>query len=127
MPIRRVTDFCPVCATRLTGRLDKVFCSSSCRSVYYRRKGQERDVVSKNIDAILHRNWVILSELHERAGGKGKFFVDIAALKKKGFHTSYFTTIATNSQDKTYHYVYDFAWMTFSDKQFMVIKLPSPK
>jgi hypothetical protein len=126
MSIKRTTDYCPICGTQLHGRLDKTFCSSVCRSRYFRNKQDERIPVSALIDAILHRNWKILSEFHG-AAGKKKFFVDLASLTQKGFHLNYYTTSSLNANQKQYYYVYDFAWMMFSERQVMVIRLRKPK
>ncbi len=126
MALPRTTTFCPICGIKLHGRLDKIFCSDTCKSRYHRNKNDERRPVTRTIDSILHRNWKILSE-HHTAIGKKKFFVSLALLSRKGFHPNYYTTSSENSQQKKYFYVYDFAWMMFSDKELMVIKLEKPK
>ena len=126
MPLPRTTDFCPICGARLQGRLDKRFCSSACRSQYFRNKNQERLPVSLPIDSILHKNWKILSEFYASIEKK-KFFVALSKLSKKGFQPEYFTTAFENAQQKKYFFVYDFGWMMFSEKQVMVIKLDQPK
>jgi endogenous inhibitor of DNA gyrase (YacG/DUF329 family) len=126
MPLPRITDFCPICGTQLKGRLDKRFCSDTCRSLYFRNKAEERIPVTRNVDAFLHKNWKILSEFHAMIG-KRKFFVEQSKLNRKGFHPNYYTTTAVNTQNKMYYFVYDFGWMPFSDKEVMVIKLDSPK
>jgi hypothetical protein len=48
-------------------------------------------------------------------------------LSRKGFHPNYFTTTTENSHHKMYFYIYDFAWMMFSDKDVMIIKLDKPR
>ena len=125
MPLPRTTSYCPICGNKLFGRLDKIFCSSSCKAKYHRNKTEERLSVTRPIDAILHRNWTILSEFH-LAIGKRKFFVEITRLNRKGFHLNYFTTHRVNAQRKAYFYVYDFAWMQFSEKDVLVVKLNKP-
>lgn len=126
MPLPRTTNYCPICGTKLIGRLDKIFCSSACRSLYHRNKNEELLPVTRNVDAILHRNWKILSEYYSSIGQK-KFFIELAKLSRQGFHVNYFTTTSENSQKKRYYYIYDFAWMMFTDKDVMVIKLNKPR
>lgn len=82
--------------------------------------------MTRPIDQILHRNWKILSECQQTAGTR-KFFVNRAKLNKRGFHTGYFTSSMVNSDGKKYHYIYDYAWMEFSEKEVMVVKLDKPK
>jgi len=126
MPLSRTTFYCPICGGKLAGRLDKRFCSNACRAHYFRGKRAERKPVSGTIDAILHRNWKILSEFYESVG-KRKFFIELAKLSRRGFHLNYYTTSSVNAELKQYYYVYDFGWMMFSEKEVMVIKLEKPR
>lgn len=126
MPLPRTTSFCPICGSKLAGRLDKRFCSSSCRSIYFRNKEEVRKPVTRNVDAILHRNWKILSEYHQSIG-KRKFFIEKSKLLKKGFQPEYYTTTMVNSEQKMYKYIYEFGVMDFSEKEVMVTKLDKPK
>ncbi|MDH3651691.1 MAG: hypothetical protein OEQ53_18550 [Saprospiraceae bacterium] len=98
----------------------------ACKSRYHQRRQRQRIAVSEPIDSILHRNWVILTELYEEIGKK-KFFVSRAILNKAGFHTKYFTSYGVNSKGKVYYYLYDYGWMEFSEKELMVLKLAKPK
>ena len=43
-------------------------------------------------------------------------------LERRKFNFSYITHYIVNSQGKVYHYVYDFAWMAFSDDQIMIVR-----
>ncbi len=108
------------------GRRDKIFCSPKCKAVYHRRRKKQVSSVSKKINSILHRNWVVLSELYEEIGRK-KFFIPVERLNKAGFHLNYYTTSNTNKKGKTYYYIYDFGWMQFSEKEMMIVKLAKPK
>ncbi len=126
MPLPRPVAHCPICGDKVIGRKDKIFCSPNCKAEYHYRRKKQRVPVSEPIDSILHRNWVILTELYEEIGKK-KFFVSRAKLNKSGFHTRYFTSYELNSKGKAYRYIYDFGWMEFSDKELMVIKLAKPK
>jgi len=43
-------------------------------------------------------------------------------LEKKKFRFGFFTGTYVNSRGKTYHYVYDYAWMDFSDQEVLIVK-----
>ncbi|HLF65318.1 MAG TPA: hypothetical protein VI603_16245 [Saprospiraceae bacterium] len=101
MPLPRTTDFCPICGARLNGRRDKRFCSNACRALYFRNKSDEIIPATRDVDAILHKNWKILSELYTTIG-KRKFFVELSILSRKGFHPDYYTSTVQNAQAKQY-------------------------
>lgn len=126
MPLPRPVNNCSICGDKLQGRKDKIFCSSSCRNQYHTNRKNEITPFSQPIDKILHRNWVLLKELHDQIGKK-KIFVSKADLNRAGFHTQYYTTSQENTKGKMYFYVYNFGWMDFSEKQLMVIHLNKSK
>lgn len=76
--------------------------------------------MAKEIDAILHRNRSILLELI----GKHKTQIKIARLllDNKKFSFKYHTHINTNSQGKTFYWLYDLAWMEFSNDEILIVK-----
>jgi hypothetical protein len=51
-----------------------------------------------------------------------KMMIDRLELDKMGFNFTYITRIYLNKEGKTYHYVYDFAWMEFSKQEVLIIK-----
>lgn len=126
MTLPRPVKFCPICAAKLEGRRDKIFCTPVCKAEYHRKRQKQHLPFSYPIDSILHRNWVILTEFYEEIG-KSKFFLPMSTLEKSGFHFNYFTTRIINSKDKEYFYVYNYGWMLFSDKEVMIIRLSHPK
>lgn len=75
---------------------------------------------AKAIDAILHRNRSILLELLGKTGKQKK--IKRIELEKKNFKFKYLTHFYKNKNNKTYHYVYDFAWMEFSDDEVLIIR-----
>lgn len=126
MPLPRPVKYCPICAAELFGRLDKIFCSKSCKNEYHRKRKDQYLPFTNTIDGILHRNWVILTEIYEEVG-KRKFFVPMSRLQKAGFHTKYMTTHQINAKGKEYHYIYNYGWMMFTDKEVMIVRLASSK
>ncbi|MEM7371786.1 MAG: hypothetical protein AAF587_24435 [Bacteroidota bacterium] len=43
-------------------------------------------------------------------------------MDKKKFNFNYYTGSYVNSCGKQYYYVYDFAWMEFSDQEVLIFK-----
>jgi len=74
----------------------------------------------KEIDTILHRNRSILLEILGKH--KTQIKVNRIVLEKKKFRFKYHTHINVNKNGKTYHHLYDFAWMEFSDDEILIIK-----
>ena len=111
---------CPICKTIVRGRSDKKFCSVKCKSFYHRRLRQVTSDIAVEIDKILHRNRSILLEIMGKTTKKKK--VKRLVLSQKKFSFNHITHYIINSRGKTFHYVYDFAWMTFSDDEVLIVR-----
>ena len=111
---------CRLCKKQFRGRTDKIFCTIKCKSTYHRLLSSSTDKATIKIDKILHRNRSILLEIMGKHQNKIK--VPLIRLEEKKFNFNYITKYFISSQGKTYHYVYDFAWMTFSDNEVLIIK-----
>jgi len=72
------------------------------------------------IDRILHRNRSILLEILGKNLIQKK--VNRLVLEQKKFRFNYLTHFYINSEGKMYHWVYDFAWMSFSDDEVLIIR-----
>ncbi len=111
---------CKICKTKLVGRSDKKFCSVQCKNTYHAKLAAVTLDAAKKIDNILHRNRSILLEL---LGKHNKMLkIPRLALDAKRFNFTYHTHIYVNAQQKTYHFVYDIAWMEFSDSEVMILR-----
>jgi len=111
---------CKICSTQFTGRSDKKFCSIRCKNYYHVNLRKATDKAVKEIDNILHRNRSILLEIMGKNSVQKK--IDKIILEKKKFNFFYKTHQTVNSAGKTYNYVYDFAWMEFSDNSILIVK-----
>ena len=111
---------CPICKSPVIGRSDKRFCSISCKTDYNRRLRAATKTVTVDIDKILHRNRSILLEIMGKTVSKKK--MPRIELEKRNFNFTYITHYIVNSQGKTFHYVYDFAWMSFSDDEVLIVR-----
>ncbi|MCP9770245.1 hypothetical protein EGI22_20260 [Lacihabitans sp. LS3-19] len=111
---------CKICKTPLLGRTDKMFCSQKCKNYYHVHL---RAVTAKEafpIDRHLHRNRSILLEIMGKNEVQKK--VPRMVLEEKKFKFKYITHYHINSKGKTMHYVYDFAWMDFSDDEVLIVR-----
>lgn len=111
---------CKWCKSKLNGRSDKIFCSINCKNNYHVKLRQVTGIVTAPVDKILHRNRSILLEIM----GKNKVQIKIErmVLDKKKFNFNYITGYSVNKENKVYQHVYDFSYMTFSDKTVLIIR-----
>jgi hypothetical protein len=111
---------CLHCHDEFSGREGKLFCGTKCKNTYNNERRKKTIIETQTIDGYLHRNHEILSELCAPNQAKKQYFPK-SILIEKGFKFEYITGVYFNNQRKMYNYVYNFAWMVFSDEQVMVI------
>jgi len=111
---------CKICKKDLKGRKDKTFCSIECKNFYHTSLRRVTNQATKEIDDILHRNRSILLEIMGKNIKQKK--VKRILLEKKKFNFKYLTHFYVNTKGKTYFYVYDFAWMSFSDDEVLIVR-----
>ncbi|WP_339611211.1 hypothetical protein [uncultured Planktosalinus sp.] len=111
---------CKICKKILRGRTDKLFCSVGCKNYYHTQLRKASNRAAQQIDEYLKRNHGILLELI----GKNKTQIKIyrTRLEQKKFRFKYHTHFHINSKGKMFHYVYDIAWMEFSDDEILIVK-----
>ena len=105
----------------MTGRSDKLYCSLVCKNKHNNLLHNPVSDYVKQIDTILHRNHHILTVLLAASKIK-KVKFDKLVLIRAGFDFTHFTGTYLNNQGKLYHYVYDFAWMEFSNQEVLVVR-----
>ncbi len=111
---------CKICSKPIIGRSDKIFCSLRCKNYYHTNLRRVTNLAVKDIDIILHRNRSILLEIMGKR--KTQIKIERMVLDKKKFNYKYHTHLHTNSKGKIYYYVYDFAWMEFSDDEVLIVR-----
>lgn len=111
---------CKVCQKRLRGRSDKIFCSVGCKNYYHKNLRFAAKKAAIQIDGYLKRNYKILYEI--LGGNKTQIKISRNYLTQKGFRYKYHTHFHINSRNKMYLYVYNLAWMEFSDDQILIVK-----
>lgn len=111
---------CKICQREMKGRPDKIFCSAQCKNHYHVKLRSVTKDAASQIDVILHRNRSILLEIIGKNGIQKK--VPRIVLENKKFRHKYHTHFHVNSQGKMFRYVYDLAWMEFSDDEILIIR-----
>ncbi|MBT0606552.1 hypothetical protein KIV10_00015 [Aequorivita echinoideorum] len=111
---------CKICAKPLKGRTDKIFCSAHCKNQYHKYVRYASKTAAIEINGYLKRNYAILWELLGTNKTQVKVYRNI--LEKKKFRFKYHTHFHINSSNKTFFYVYDLAWMEFSDDEILIVR-----
>ncbi len=111
---------CKICSKIIVGRKDKLFCSVKCKNYYHINLRRVTVDATLNIDRILHRNRAILLEIMGKNAIQKK--VSRIVLEQKKFRFNYLTHSYVNSKGKTFHWIYDFAWMSFSDDEILIVR-----
>ncbi|MGV6828213.1 MAG: hypothetical protein ACWA45_02300, partial [Flavobacteriales bacterium] len=111
---------CKICSKLVKGRSDKIFCSVRCKNYYHLNLRKETQKSTLEIDKILHRNHSILLELLGKKTKKK--MIPRIRLENKKFHFTYHTHTIINKNNKTFHWVYDIAWMSFSNDKVLITR-----
>jgi endogenous inhibitor of DNA gyrase (YacG/DUF329 family) len=111
---------CKICKKEVEGRADKKFCSVTCKNYYHIHLRHASKQAAIRINEYLKRNHGILLELLDK--NKTQIKVCRNVLEDKKFRYKYHTHTHLNSQGKTFHYIYDLGWMSFSDDEILIIR-----
>lgn len=111
---------CKICKQKFNGRSDKLFCSVKCKNIYHTKLRKITQSVAIKIDRHLHRNRSILLEILGKTLSQIK--ISRIELQSRKFMFLYHTHQYINSKGKTMHYVYDLAWMEFSDDEVLIVR-----
>ena len=111
---------CKICEKPLKGRTDKIFCSTYCKNQYHKHLRYASKQAAIEINGYLKRNYSVLSELLGNNKSQVKVYRNV--LEKKKFRFKYHTHFHINSHNKMFHYIYNLAWMEFSDDEILIVK-----
>jgi hypothetical protein len=109
---------CLACNEIISGRKDKKFCNSYCRTHYHNIKNRESTDQIKEINKILRKNRNILKELSIAS----KTIITKRLLLEKGFSFKYFTSIYKSESKNVYHLCYDHAYRDLGNDKYLLIK-----
>ena len=108
---------CLECGEKISGRVDKKFCSDSCRNSYNNRINSDANNFVRNVNNILRKNRRILEELNPN--GKAKVHRD--KLLSEGFKFSYFTNIYRTKAGKEYHFCYEQGYLELDNDWYALV------
>ncbi len=108
---------CLECDSKISGRIDKKFCSDQCRISYNNRLNSDNTNLVRNINNALRKNRRILIELN--ATGKTKTTRE--KLLEKGFDFHYFTSIYTTKEGGVYHYCYEQGYLQMDKDWYLLV------
>jgi hypothetical protein len=108
---------CLECGEKITGRVDKKFCSDPRRIAYNNRLNSDNTNLVRNINNTLRKNRRILME--PNTTGKSKTTRE--KLLAKGFDFHYFTSIYTTKDGALYHYCYEQGYLQTDKDWFLLV------
>ncbi len=109
---------CPECGEPILGRVDKKFCSDSCRNNYNNNLKSEDQNLVRNINNALRKNRRILEELNPG----GKTTVHKSKLVEKGFNFKYHTSIYLTRKGEQYHFCYEQGYLKLENEFYLLVK-----
>jgi predicted nucleic acid-binding Zn ribbon protein len=109
--------YCLECGIKLTGRVDKKFCSDQCRNTYNNRLNKDETAYMSNVNRILRKNRRILKELTP----EGKAKVKKQTLISRDFNFKYFTNIYKTKEGKIYYFCYEHGYLPLDNDYFALV------
>ncbi|GMN11259.1 hypothetical protein MTsPCn9_11340 [Croceitalea sp. MTPC9] len=98
---------CPICASLVKGRSDKLFCSAKCKSISQYENRQEREKFYLTVDKQLKTNRKLL----KRYNKSGFTTIRKSELNDKGFNPKFFTHYWKNKKGDVYLFVYEYGFL----------------
>jgi len=111
------SKICMECGTKLTGRVDKKFCSDQCRVSFNNRLNSNETNYVRNVSNTLRKNRRILTELNT----SGKTRVSGTKLKEKGFDFQYFTNLYKTKDGVVYYYCYEQGYLPIENDFYLLV------
>ena len=106
-------NLCDYCQDPMEGRMDKRFCTPSCKSAFHYQKSKEKEASLYNkIDLQLKKNRRILKNYNK----SGKSFVRKDTLMNAGFNPKHFTHYWKNEKGDVYLFCYEFGFLEKKDR-----------
>lgn len=112
------TRKCPECGEKLSGRIDKKFCSDLCRNSFNNKLNSDTNNYVRNVNNILRKNRRILEDLLQGE----KITVPKQKMVDKGFNFSYYTNQNTTRNHHTYTFCYEFGYFPLENDLVLIVK-----
>ena len=114
------SNHCLECDEIMIGRIDKKFCSDSCRSSHNNRKRIINQTNVKKVNLILVKNRTILYELNTRF--QDHSVITTFQLKLMGFDFAFFTHQTSDRRGRLMFYCYDLGYQQLAGNKVKIIK-----
>lgn len=108
---------CLECGDKISGRIDKKFCSDQCRIAYNNKLNSDNTNLVRNINNALRKNRRILMELNTT----GKTKIMRQKLIENGFDFHFFTSLYTTKDGAVYHYCYEQGYLQTDKDWFLLV------
>jgi hypothetical protein len=108
---------CKECGGKISGRIDKKFCSDECRISYNNRIRSDETNYIRNVNNTLRKNRRILMELNTT----GKTRVPREQLSTRGFDFSFFTGEYKTKDGAVYHYCYEQGYLQIDKDWYLLV------
>ncbi|MFD0962386.1 hypothetical protein [Pseudofulvibacter geojedonensis] len=103
---------CLNCNEKIEGRIDKIYCSTYCKSSYHYKIKKKKTVTRfKEVNEQLKINRSILKHFHTT----GKTIMRKEELFKKGFNPNFFTNYWKNSKNDIYLFCYEYGYLSLKE------------
>lgn len=109
---------CLECGDKIYGRIDKKFCSDSCRNTYNNKQNRDNTNLMRRINNTLRKNYRILT--HINSDGKTK--TTRTQLLNAGFDFDYITEFVVYKNGSQYRFVYDQGYKILDDDFILLVK-----
>lgn len=109
---------CLQCNKIIKGRIDKKFCTDSCRVSFNNKRNVSKSDYIKNINSILLKNRKILSELANNQYTRISKFT----LLQKGFNFYFYTNNISTPTGENYFYCYDYGYQSEKNDHIILVK-----
>lgn len=113
------TAKCINCEEDFKGRLNKKFCSSSCKNQYHNERNREKNSILISLNKTLHKNWQILDDMY-RVYKSAPVKLDI--LEAAGFKSSFHTHTFNSPVGEKYIMIYDFGFKKHFDNHVQIVR-----
>lgn len=108
---------CLSCGTKFKGRIDKKFCSDTCRVDYNNKLNADGTNYVRNVSNILRKNRRILIALNPT----GKIKVPKSKLLEKGFDFNHFTSIYQTKDNGMYCYCFEQGYLAVDNNYYLLV------
>jgi len=108
---------CLECGAPFRGRIDKKFCSDTCRIAFNNRLNTDDTSYVRNVNNILRKNRRILISMNPT--GKNKVRYD--KLKASGFDFNHFTSTYKTREGSQYFYCYEHGYLPIEEDWYLLV------